>query len=270
MSDSDYKHEQEYILVDKIVPNDWNANEQDNKSFDLLVEDIAETGFIDSVTVVPLEDGNYRLIGGEHRWRAAKALGEAEIPALILRGDKWKHEDLQKFTTVKMNIIKGKLNPQKFAALYNEMAEKYGTDQLKKLFGFTNEAALQKVLKGVVAGAKKSLPKEMHKDLEERSKNAKTAEDIGVIVQELFAEYGDTMNQSYMILSHGGQEHVYVRMNDDLRKAIDKVMIYCDYTRSDINNVLSEIVREGVGQKAEKLAVVADEDDNEDEENPYE
>lgn len=269
MSDSDYKHEQEYIPVDKIVPNEWNANEQDDKNFGLLVEDIAETGFIDSVTVVPMEDGTYRLIGGEHRWRAARALGELEIPALILRGDKWKHEDLQKFTTVKMNIIKGKLNPQKFAALYNEMAEKYGTEQLQKLFGFTSKSALQKVLKGVVSGAKKSLPKEMHKELEERAKNAKTAEDLGVIVQELFAEYGDTMNQSYMILSHGGQEHLYIRMDDDLRKAMDKVMIYCDYTKTDINSILSEIVREGVGAKAEELEVEPVEKESP-EENPYE
>lgn len=252
MSDSE-RHKLEYISVDKILPNPWNANEQDERSFDALVGEVSETGFIDSITVVPLEGGLYRIIGGEHRWRAAKASGEEFVPCLILQGAKWEDQDLQKFVTVRMNMIRGKLNPQKFAELYSEMATKYGKDQLQKLFGFVDKKAFDKVIKGVVAGAKKTLPKEMHADLEERSKDAKTAEDLGRIVQEMYAKYGDTMGQSFMIMTHGKQEHLYIAMNSKTRKAMNKVTTYCELTNTDINEVMAGIVQEGVLKRSAEL-----------------
>jgi hypothetical protein len=230
--------------VDKILPNPWNANEQDERSFDALVDEVSETGFIDSITVVPLEGDLYRIIGGEHRWRAAKASGEEFVPCLILQGTKWKDEDLQKFVTVRMNMIKGKLNPTKFAAIYSEMATKYGKDQLQKLFGFVDKKAFAKLTRGVVEGAKRSLPKELHADLEEKAKDAKTAEDLGQIVQEMYAKYGDTMAQSFMVMTHGKQEHIYVALNTPMRKAMQKVMLFCETTQTDINAFMEPVLKE--------------------------
>jgi len=257
MSDSE-RHKLEYLSVDKILPNPWNANEQDERSFDALVDEVSETGFIDSITVVPLEGGLYRIIGGEHRWRAAKASGEEFVPCLILQGAKWDDEDLQKFVTVRMNMIRGKLNPHKFAELYSEMANKYGKDQLQKLFGFVDKKAFDKVVRGVVAGAKKTLPKEMHADLEERSKDAKTAEDLGKIVQEMYAKYGDTMGQSFMVMTHGKQEHIYVALNTPMRKAMQKVMLYCETTSTDINTFMEPVLKAGLVKAMKGLDDLAD------------
>ena len=244
MAHSTEKHTLEYLPIDKIVPNAWNANEQDERSFDMLVDEVSETGFIDSLTVVPIEDGLYRIIGGEHRWRAAKASGEEEVPCLVLQGERWQDKDLQKFVTVRMNMIKGKLNPEKFAHLYREMAEKYGKEQLQKLFGFVDKRAFAKMTKGVVSAAKNSLPKELHSTLEEKSKDAKTAEDLGKIVQEMYAQYGDTMAKSFMVMTHGKQEHIYVSMNTPMRKAMDKVMLYCDTADVDINDFMEPVLKE--------------------------
>lgn len=267
---SEERHKLEYISVDKILPNPWNANEQDERSFDALVSEVSETGFIDSITVVPLEKGLYRIIGGEHRWRAAKASGDEFVPCLILQGAKWKDEDLQKFVTVRMNMIRGKLNPDKFVAIYSEMAQKYGKDQLQKLFGFVDKKAFAKLTKGVVAGAKQSLPKELHADLEEKAKDAKTAEDLGQIVQEMYAKYGDTMAQSFMVMTHGKQEHLYISMDSKTRKAMNKVVTYCEMTSTDINEVMSGIVQEGVTKRSAVLeSGCKPELDTEDEGNPF-
>ena len=248
-----HKHDLKYISVDKIVPTEWNANEEDERTFDLLVDEVTDTGFIAPITVVPLDNGTFCVIAGEHRWRAAKAAGEDEIPALVLKGEKWKERDLQKFISVRMNMIKGKMNPEKFAALYQEMADKYGKEQLQKLFGFVDKKAFNKLAKGVIAGAKQSLPKELHKDLEEKTKDAKTAEDLGMVVQEMFAKYGDTMAQSFMIMTHGKQEHIYVKMSSKTRRAMDKVMTYCEVTHTDINKIMADIILEGVAKRAEDL-----------------
>ena len=256
---ADEKHDQAYIPVDRIVPNSWNANEEDERTFDHLVEDVAETGFIDSLTVVPLDDGNYRIIGGEHRWMAAKASGENEVPCLILQGAKWKDEDLQKFVTVRMNMLKGKLNPEKFLKLYHEMADKYGEEQLQKLFGFTDKKAFKKILKGVTNAAKQALPKELHDDLEEKAKDAQTVEDLGTIVQEMFQKYGDTADKSFMIFTHGKQEHIYIAMSTDMRRAMDKVCLFCDTAGQDINDFMVPVVKACLDKAMQSLEDLPDE-----------
>jgi len=237
------QHEQRYISVDRLAPNSWNANEEDEVTFDRLIDDVSETGFIDSLTVVALEDGNYRILGGEHRWRAAKASGEEAVPCLVLKGAKWKDEDLQKFVTVRMNMLKGKLNPEKFLVLYNEMADKYGADQLQKLFGFTDKRAFKKILKGVMQSAKAVLPKELHAEMDEKAKDAKSVEDLGAIVQEMFAKYGGTLAQSFMVFTHGKQEHIYVQMTNAMRKAMDKVLLYCETAGTDINDFMAPVTK---------------------------
>jgi hypothetical protein len=238
----DERHEQSYLPVDQIVPNDWNANEEDEVTFDALVDEVSETGFIDSLTVVPIDDGTYRIIGGEHRWMAAKASGAQEVPCLILRGEKWRDADLQKFVTVRMNVIRGKLNPEKFVKLYEEMAEKYGAEALQKMFGFVDKRAFKRIVKGVTKAAKQSLPKELHKEMDEKARDAKTVDDLGTIVQEMFQKYGDTVGHSFMIFTHGKQEHIYVQMNQAMRKAMDKVVLYCETTDTDINDFMEPVI----------------------------
>lgn len=269
MGDSSSRHKLDWVPVDDIIPNEWNANEQDDKTFDALVDDVADTGFIETITVVPLDTGKYRIIGGEHRWRAAKATGEEELPCLILQGAKWEEEDLQKFVTVRMNLIKGKLSPTKFAPLYQEMAEKYGKEQLQKLFGFVDKKAFNHLVQKVVGNAKKALPPEFHKEIEERAKESKTAEDLGVVVQEMFAKYGDTMSQNYMIMTHGGQEHIYIRMNTSMRKAMDKAMTYCDVTKTDINEFMEPIVKAFLDEAVAKLEEVESSENASSNNNPF-
>lgn len=227
-----------YLSPDDLVPSPWNANEQDELTFNRLVDEINEVGFIDPVTVVPLSDGKYRILGGEHRWRAAQVIGMEKIPVTILSEEKWNDEDLQKLVSVRANVLHGKMNPEKFMRLYEEMASKYGADAVQSLMGYTDTAGFQKLIGSVKKGLKQSLPKEMHGEIEKATKEAKSVEDLSRIIQELFNRHGDTLALGYMVFVYGKQTHFYLRMNAKMRRVMQKVDEYCRLTKEDINDFL--------------------------------
>lgn len=68
------------VPVDSIFPNPWNPNTQSPFIFDKVKKSIKEFGFVDPILVRELKDETYEIIGGEHRWKAAKELGFTMLP----------------------------------------------------------------------------------------------------------------------------------------------------------------------------------------------
>jgi len=66
----------EYVGIHDISPNEYNPNRQNDHEFDLLKKSIQEDGFTQPIIVG--KDG--KIVDGEHRWRAADALGLTSIP----------------------------------------------------------------------------------------------------------------------------------------------------------------------------------------------
>lgn len=241
----------EDLYVDQLVPMEWNANEMDPKEYELLKENITEAGFIDPPAVVPLErdpkitdprEFKYGIIGGEHRWRAAKDLGMEKIPCDIVQGEKWKDEDFRKFQNVRLNAIHGKMNPDKFLKLFNEMADKYGKEKVSKLMGYTSDAPIKKIIKNVARELKSSLPPEMARQFEEQAKEARTVGDLERIIQHLFQEHGDSVKFNFMVFAWGGKEHVYVAMSKRVHQAMKKIMAKSRLGSIDINELLGEAI----------------------------
>jgi hypothetical protein len=232
-----------FIPIDLIHCNSWNPQGQDEITFQRLVDEIRDVGFLDPLEVVPMDDGTYRIIGGEHRWQAAKIIGLDELPCAVLSDSKWQDEDLQKFVTVRLNVLKGKLDPEKFAKLYGEMATKYGADALQQLMGYADTKGFQKIVGDVKRGLKKSLPKDLQDEFDDKAKEAKTVEDLSNILQHLFAKHGDTVNLSFMVFSFGKQEHIYVQSDKVTKRAVDKILAYCRHSNQDINDVLGPILQ---------------------------
>lgn len=69
------------VPVAALHPNPWNPNKQDERTYAAERESIREHGFIDPVLVRPHPDhlGEWQIIDGEHRWRAAQDEGATEI-----------------------------------------------------------------------------------------------------------------------------------------------------------------------------------------------
>lgn len=73
----------EYVPVNSIIPNEYNPNRQSDHDFELLLKSIEEDGFTQPIVCVRREDGNLKIVDGEHRWRAGSTLGMTEVPVVI-------------------------------------------------------------------------------------------------------------------------------------------------------------------------------------------
>ncbi len=77
----------DYTTMDTIEPNEWNPNRQSDHDFELLTRSIEEDGFTQPIVVVNNESNpnyKYKIVDGEHRWRAASAMGFEEIPVVVV------------------------------------------------------------------------------------------------------------------------------------------------------------------------------------------
>lgn len=247
------RNELKYIAVDDLVPSLFNAQHQNEKTFNMLVDDILDNGVITALTVVPITDSKYQILAGEHRWRAARVAGEEELPCLVLVDAKFSQEEMKQLLTVRLNSLQGKLNPEKFFKIYNPLVQKHGKDTMQRLLGFADDKILKSLKKQVSAGMKKILPKEMHQDLEKATAEVTAVEDLNLIVQNMFQQYGKTVNQGFMVFTHGSQEHVYINMNKKIKKSMDKALSYCRTTGTNINDFLAPLFAERIEQAICKL-----------------
>jgi hypothetical protein len=246
----------ERIVVDprELVGADWNPNEMTEEEFEELCMGIRKSGFIDPPTVAEVrgEGGKKQLdiIGGHHRVAAAIAVGLDKIPAdLLVDKKKWADEDLRKFQNVRLNVLHGKLNPEKFVGLYNEMVEKYGKEAVAKEMGYVKEDGIRKMVKQVAKGMQTSMNPEMSKQFQEQAKEARTVGDIERIIQQLMQEHGDSVKQNFVVFAWGGKEHVYIAMSRRTRDALKKVLRASRSNKVDVN----EYIAEAIEAAAEKL-----------------
>ncbi|MGE4275906.1 MAG: ParB/RepB/Spo0J family partition protein [Lawsonibacter sp.] len=90
-----------------------------------LTESIRLHGIIQPLTVRRLASGYYQIIAGERRWRAAKAAGLAEVPAVIIEADDRKVMELGLIE----NLQREDLNPAEEARGYQALMADYGLTQ---------------------------------------------------------------------------------------------------------------------------------------------
>ena len=111
------------VDVDRITPNPEQPRLVfDETSLEELAASIREHGVLQPILVRPLEDGEFQLIAGERRWRAAKAAGLATIPALV--------EEIDDDTALEISIIENlqreDLSPLDEASMYDRMVRDHG------------------------------------------------------------------------------------------------------------------------------------------------
>lgn len=238
------------VPIDLISPDPDNPNEMDDKTFNRLVEEMEQTGMVSAIQITPSEGGRFKIIGGEHRWQGAKSLGWERIDCHILMDGKFADEDLQKLLRVRLNVIHGKMNPDKFRKLYEDVSKRYGKEQLQALFGFTETDAWSKLTKGVieaveatgVGGAKLSA------ELRKKTKGVKTVDGLGSLLNKLFKKYGSDVEHGFMVFSYGGKEHIFIVANERMAKAIDNVKDVCRNRDVDINSILAQVFEDIPGR----------------------
>ena len=114
------------LPIQKIEPNPLQPRKVfDEEELQALSDSIARHGVIQPLTVRKTENGFYQIIAGERRWRAAKAAGLAEVPAVIIEADDRKVMELGLIE----NLQREDLNPAEEARGYQVLMDEYGLTQ---------------------------------------------------------------------------------------------------------------------------------------------
>jgi ParB/RepB/Spo0J family partition protein len=121
----------EMILRERIRPNDWNANAFDPANYPKLVESIRTTGIMEPIKVMcdPEREGDFLLVDGYHRWKAAGDLDFQEVPCEV-----WDvSPEEAKVRGLQLNYLRGQPIPVRLANLVHDLNRTYAVDDLAKM-----------------------------------------------------------------------------------------------------------------------------------------
>lgn len=109
-----------YVMLDPrdLKPNQYNPNKQEEAEFELLKLSIQKDGF--TLPIVANKDNV--IIDGEHRWRAALALGLKEVPVVPLDLD----ETRMKLSTIRHNKARGTHDVALEAMIFQDLEKLMG------------------------------------------------------------------------------------------------------------------------------------------------
>jgi ParB family chromosome partitioning protein len=111
------------LSVDSITPNPRQPRQVfDEDALEELKVSIREVGFLQPIVVRESGPGDYELVMGERRWRAAQALGLRVIPAIV----RDTRDDAMLRDALLENIHRANLNPLEEAAAYQQLLEEFG------------------------------------------------------------------------------------------------------------------------------------------------
>ncbi len=122
MNDDDEQATFQDLPLGAITPNQRQPRTQfDEESLAALTASVRELGVLQPVLVRATGGGNYELIAGERRWRAAKRAGLSLIPAIVRTVD----DTLSLEQALVENVQREDLNPLDEAAAYQQLLEDF-------------------------------------------------------------------------------------------------------------------------------------------------
>jgi len=199
------------IPIGRLEANPWNPNEMSPDEFDMLSENVEDVGFLDYPLVVPIEEGKFRIIDGEHRYEQQRLLDAESVRCIVAAPDRM-DEIEQMRQTVRMNKIRGKISPRKFTSFVEKYMEKSQVEpeELPHDLGFVDMDEFEEL----IDQARESLPSDdMKKDFDAAREELKTIDDLSLLLNRLFTKYGDTLPFHFMFLDFGGKNCIWVRMD---------------------------------------------------------
>ena len=212
------------IDVECLHPNEWNPNYQTDDTFNQLVEEIKEDGFEQPLNVVPADeiDGipQYTIIGGEHRWKAARVLGLNQVPCYV--HPDW-DEAAQKLKTVRRNLMTGQLDDVKFTAMVKDLEERFeiSAEDLPKLLGFDDEREYAKHFVEEKETADRSFIDAL---LHEAKKESHAVDAVVDVVSNIFAEAGETIDQDFLHFAYRGSVQTVILCDDNCTKSVKSMV----------------------------------------------
>jgi hypothetical protein len=252
------------LPIDLIDPNPANPNKMNSRQFDLLVDNLQRVGITDPILVRPIQikkflkaageapalgpakffeklreiKCRFSTVGGHHRVEAAKYLGFEAAPCTVVTDEAFDEmeEDAQ---MLRHNAIRGQLDPDAFVSLYAKYAGKYGDADIQELFGFSDEAEFQRLIKATA----KSLPKELQAKFKEAAKEVKTVDGLARLLNTLFAKYGDTLPYNFMVFDYNNQQSVWLQCDKKTLDAFAVIGDLCIDSKRTVDDIVGRILQ---------------------------
>lgn len=218
----------------------WNPNEQDTATFNAQVASLKADGMVEYPVVIPHPEqpGKYLVVSGNHRAKAAMALGWEQIPVVVAAD--W-DEAKGKAMAVTMNVIRGRINPVKFTQIAKEFVDKYGKEATRELLKIPTQDAFDKLYMEL----RRTLPPAVTAQLDAKRKNLKTVKDLASVLEEIMARSSGSVQQSFVIFSYAGREHFYLAMTAEIKRMVWRLKHVAVATQRDMNDVLLQAMKEG-------------------------
>jgi ParB/RepB/Spo0J family partition protein len=231
------------IPVEHIIPDDLNPNMQDKATLDRLTEMIRQHGFDEPVQVTPRggpgQDGiqRYDLIGGEHRWIAAKRLAMKTIPAVVKPP---MDEAERRMLMVQRNMVRGDLDRAKFTKLVASLearthlqrqaiAEKMGLDSKRAAILLADRAKKDK------ATVEEAVTKSRGKLV--------IADNVAHVLRDVLSKQGDRIADGWVFFAHGGKIHLMLQTDDECHKAVQVLCAWAERQKETLNRVVATAIR---------------------------
>lgn len=231
------------IPIDQIDKNYENVNVMSDVDFNDLVAKMNKRGFDQPIKVwFNQEIKKYEIIKGNHRFEGAKFLGYTEVPCIV---GEYEHRDDAMADGLSDNVTRGKIDPEKFTKEYNKLKQKYGMDKTMDMMMITS----QKTLAALIKETRAMLPEDMQKKFDEAKKDIKDIDDLSLVLNTLFTEYGHTLDQGFMFFTFGGQVQLMVRMTKPLRVVVERVTEHCEKNKVNINEVFEHMISKWLSEK---------------------
>lgn len=264
-----------FLPLDLLDDHEANPNVLSDKGFDMLVANMEDVGFTDPMLVWPrgmtvqfqqvLKDAKsagikvtgdfvvdefidmlraagirFTFVGGHHRRNGLQYLGETYGFCTVIADDEF-DEDAAEAQLMRNNLIHGKLDPQKFAAMATRQMQKGLTeDEIQILYGFADDAEFRKMVDSLA----KQLPTQ---DLQDKFKKAaeeiKTIDGLAKLLNRMFSLYGDTLPYGYLVVDYGGQHSIWLRAEKKTFDAVTLIGQACVENDVTLDEVLGRVLQ---------------------------
>ena len=244
------------LRISEVEPKrDQPRRDFDQESLEALSESIKKYGVLQPITVRPLPNGNYQIIAGERRWRAARMAGLAEIPVTVIDADDEKAASV----ALVENLQRRDLSAVEEASAYLSLIEDFGLthEEISRRVG-KSRAQISNVIRVL------DLPDEALKMLGDgdislgHAKVLLSAGDDAVIVKaaRIVVEKDLSVRETEKLLKRLAQER---------EQKPPKVLPAIDYTKELENAVRSMIGRPvHIGKKGRANTISIEYQDNDD------
>jgi len=146
------KNKIETVDINLLEANGYNSNKMNEMKFEALIDTIKRYGQTHPIQVVQDKEGKYRIIGGEHRWRAMKLLKFTQVDILCRA---FADDIDEKLASVEDNLH-GNPIPIKEAMIVASATKKYKLSDLQKRMGQSEPELKDKL---ILAGESDKLEK---------------------------------------------------------------------------------------------------------------